>query len=117
MASLLLMRDRANLAERQARAEQLLLRHPYSAAIASELAQIIAQGKQDPERALALARRSSRFDRGRHSASLAAFQAVADAGVQPQAGAAQAALEPLKPRENPSEAGPPADHPGAHSGP
>ena len=66
VASLLLMRDRANLAERQARAEELLLRHPYSAAIASELAQIIAQGKQDPQRALAPAVgvRSCRIQRG-----------------------------------------------------
>ena len=104
VAALQLLADHVTLEERKARAEEWLLRHLHSARIASELALIEAEQGQDLDRALALARRASRFDRGRRTASIAAFQAVADSGTEPQAGLARSALEVLVPEPaNPKE--------------
>ena len=99
MAALQLLREQASLEERQAHAETYLVRHLHSAGIASELSQIVAQRGEDPERALKLARRAALFDRGERKASQAALQAVAKAGVEPQAATARAALEALKPKD------------------
>lgn len=96
MAALRILREQANLEERQAHAESYLLRHLHSAGVASELAQIVALRGKDPERALELARRAALFDRGQRKATRAAFQAVADAGVEPHAKTARSALEALK---------------------
>ena len=108
-----LMEERANLKERRERAQEMLLRHVHSAAIASQLAQIEAERGEDPGRALELARRTARFDRRPHGASVAAFQAVAKAGVEPEAGLARKALKALipEPAEPPAGAPRPQEDP------
>ncbi len=104
IAALDLMEERASLKEREERAQEMLLRHLHSAAIASQLAQIEAERGEDPGRALVLARRTARFDRRPGGATVAAFQAVAKTGVEPEAGLAREALAVLIPESaKPSE--------------
>ncbi|MCS5636875.1 MAG: tetratricopeptide repeat protein [Myxococcota bacterium] len=119
IAALGLMEERASLKERGERAQEMLLRHPHSAAIASQLAQIEAERGEDPGRALELARRTARFDRRPRGATVAAFQAVANTGVEPEAGFAREALEALIPEpEKPRAAAPPPqEDPGAAEAP
>jgi len=98
IAALALMEAHASLEERKAMGERLLMRHLHSAALASQVARIEAERGQAPARALELARRAARFDRGRRQATLAAFEAVAATGADPQAEIARSALEALAER-------------------
>jgi tetratricopeptide (TPR) repeat protein len=115
----LMMEERASLKERGERTQEMLLRHLHSAAIASQLAQIEAERGEDPGRALELARRTARFDRRPRGATLAAFQAVAKTGVEPEAGLARKALEALipEPEKPPAGAPRPQEDPGAAKAP
>lgn len=115
IAALDLMEERSSLKERGEKAQEMLLRHLYSAAIASQLAQIEAERGEDPGRALELAQRAARFDRRPRGATIAAFKAVANTGVEPEAGLARKALEALIPE--PAKAPRPQEEPGVAEAP